>query len=147
MHGSLLYSGALAQVPRQGGLTWLHIQFLLGFRRLGWDVLFIDRLGSEMCVDEAGRQVPLEASLNLRYFLRVLEEFGLSDAFCLIYNRGERVMGLPREKVLERASAADVLLNVMGYLDDEDILSRVRRRVFVDIDPGFGQMWRELGLH
>jgi hypothetical protein len=39
-----------------------------------------------------------------------------------------------------------MLLNVMGYLDDEEILERVRRRVFLDIDPGFGQMWRELGL-
>ncbi|HJT35974.1 MAG TPA: hypothetical protein VJ783_28355, partial [Pirellulales bacterium] len=37
--------------------------------------------------------------------------------------------------------------NVMGYLDDEEIRSRVKRRVFVDIDPGFPQMWKELGLH
>ena len=31
--------------------------------------------------------------------------------------------------------------------DDEEILGLVRRRVFIDIDPGFGQMWRDLGLH
>jgi hypothetical protein len=35
----------------------------------------------------------------------------------------------------------------MGYIDDADILESVQRRVFLDIDPGFGQMWRELGLH
>src|SRR5207247_8933994 len=34
----------------------------------------------------------------------------------------------------------------MGCLNDEVILSAARRRVFVDIDPGFGQMWRELAL-
>ncbi len=55
MAGLILYSGALAQVPRQGGLTWLHLQFLLGLRRLGWDVLFLDRLEPEMCVDATGR--------------------------------------------------------------------------------------------
>jgi hypothetical protein len=147
MQGLLLYSGALAQVPRQGGLTWLHLQFLLGLRRLGWEVLFVDRLGPEMCVNEAGEQVPLESSLNLRYFLRVMEAFGLGDSYSLIYNRGERVIGVSRERLLERASAADALLNVMGYLDDEEVLGRVGRRVFIDIDPGFGQMWRELGLH
>jgi hypothetical protein len=35
----------------------------------------------------------------------------------------------------------------MGYLKDPEILGRVRRRVFLDIDPGFGQMWYALGLH
>jgi hypothetical protein len=34
----------------------------------------------------------------------------------------------------------------MGFLDDEEILGGAPRRVFLDIDPGFGQMWRELGL-
>src|SRR5437868_7168674 len=94
--GSLLYSGSLAQVPRQGGLTWLHLQFLLGLRRLGWDVLFLDRLEPDMCVDEAGRPASLADSVNLRYFLEVIDQFGLGDAFCLTYNRGERVVGVSR---------------------------------------------------
>lgn len=145
--GLIVYSGALGQVPGQGGLTWLHLQFLLGFRRLGWAVLFIDWLAPEMCVDETGKPAPFAESLNLRYFLRVLKDFGLCDSFCLIYNRGEQLIGLPREQVLERAAAADVFLNVMGYLDDEEILNKFKRKVFVDIDPGFGQMWRELGWH
>ena len=34
----------------------------------------------------------------------------------------------------------------MGYLDDEEILGAAPLRVFLDIDPGFGQMWQELGL-
>jgi hypothetical protein len=147
MAGLILYSGALAQLPRRGGLTWLHLQFLLGLRRLGWDVLFIDRLEPGMCMDEAGRPARFEESVNLRYFLRVMEDFDYGDACSLIYNSGERGIGLPREQVLERAAGADLLLNVMGYLDDQEILGRVQRRVFIDIDPGFGQMWRELGLH
>jgi len=39
---------------------------------------------------------------------------------------------------------ADLLLDVMGYTGvdaDADV------RVFVDVDPGFGQLWAELGLH
>ncbi|HEX8770235.1 MAG TPA: hypothetical protein VF711_05660, partial [Acidimicrobiales bacterium] len=31
--------------------------------------------------------------------------------------------------------------------DDPEILATVGRRVFVDIDPGFPQLWRALGLH
>jgi hypothetical protein len=147
MSGLIFYSGALAQVPHQGGLTWLHLQFLLGFRRLGWDVLFLDRLEPEMCVDRAGRPVAPEDSENLRYFLDVIRRFDLGDCFALFCDRGQRTVGLSRNQVLQHAARADLFLNVMGYFQDEDILNRVRRLVFLDIDPGFGQMWRELGLH
>src|SRR4051812_40190974 len=147
MPGLILYSGALAQVPEQGGLSWLHLQFLLGFRRLGWDVLFLDRLDPGMCVDDAGKPAAFADSLNLRYFLAVMRRYGLEDAFSLNFDHGAEVVGVPRGRVLERAAAADLLVNVMGYLDDEAVLARVRRRAFLDIDPGFGQMWRELGLH
>ena len=54
MAGLILYTGSMAQVPRKRGLTWLHLQFMLGLRRLGWDVLFIDRLEPERYVDSAG---------------------------------------------------------------------------------------------
>jgi len=147
MHGTILIAGAMAQVPRNGGLTWLYLQFLLGFRRLGWDALFIDRLEPEMCIDGAGKATTLEASLNLPYFLSVMRRFGLQDSFALIFNRAELVIGLSREELQQRVANAELLLNVMGYLNDVDLLARTRRRVFVDIDPGFGQMWREMGLH
>src|SRR5262245_16810946 len=147
MRGLIPYSGALAQVPQQGGLTWLHLQFVLGLRRLGWDVLFLDRLAPDMFVDVTSSPAVFDDSPNIRYFRRVADDFGLNGSFSLVFSRGERTIGVLPGQVLELASRADLLLNVMGYLDDAEILSRVRRRVFIDIDPGFGQMWRDLGLH
>lgn len=98
MDGLILYSGALAQVPRQGGLTWLHLQFLLGLRRLGWDVMFLDRLEPEMCVDAAGRPAVVEESENLRYYMKVMNEYGLAESCSLSYRGGEQVFGLPRNR-------------------------------------------------
>src|SRR5688572_24188532 len=94
MRRYLAIAGSLAQLPRNGGLSWFHLQFLLGFRRLGWDVLFLDRLAPEMCFDDAGEPAAFERSLNLSYFLRVMRGFDLTDCFSLSYNRGERVVGL-----------------------------------------------------
>jgi hypothetical protein len=79
--------------------------------------------------------------------MEIMHEYGLTADFSLICSRGERTFGLTRHDVLQRAAEAELLLNVMGYFNDEEILARVRRRVFIDIDPGFGQMWHELGLH
>src|SRR5215217_5549340 len=146
MAETIVIAGALAQKPRQGGHTWVFLQYLLGLQRLGWDVLLLDQLDSGMCVDPAGRPCSLGRSVNLRYVLEIAERFGLNGAFALIYNHGARFIGLSRQQVLERVENSAFLLNIMGYLTDEEILSRARRRVFLDIDPGFGQMWQDMGL-
>jgi hypothetical protein len=145
--GRIVVAGSLAQRPRIGGHTWVFLQYALGFRRLGWDVLFLDRLEPEMCRDAAGQPCPLDGSENLRYFREVMDRFGLGGAFALFYDRGARVVGLPREQVLQQVRDAAFLLNVNGFLTDEEVLGRAARRVFLDIDPGFGHMWQELGLH
>src|SRR3954468_5532118 len=82
---SVVYSGSLAQPAGNGGLTWLHLQFILGLQNLGCNVLFIDRLEPAMCTDDAGNPTSLDKSSNLRYFLSVMDQFGLSNNFSLLY--------------------------------------------------------------
>jgi len=141
---TIVVGGALAQKPHQAGHTWQFLQYLLGFRRLGWDVLFVDELEAAMCVDDRGRPCRLEESVNLSYFRDVMIEFGL-DRSCVLLQGGRSVFGVSRELALERTRRSALLLNIMGYLADEEILAAAPRRVFLDTDPGFGQMWRELG--
>ena len=147
MRSKIVVAGALAQKPHQGGHTWVLLQYLLGFRRLGWDVLFLDRLEPGMCADEDGRACPAERSVQLRYFGEVMRRFGLAGTFAVLVREGgsERFLGLDRARVHQHVRDAELLLNVMGYFDDEELLAASRKRVFLDIDPGFGQMWRELG--
>jgi hypothetical protein len=147
MRQKVIVAGALAQRPQIGGHAWVFLQYLLGFRRLGWDVLFVDRIEPEMCVDDAGLPTSFEASANLRYLERVMDGFGLGGCWALLYDGGRQVAGLAHDEIVERARRSSLLLNVMGYLDDEEILAATPLRVLLDIDPGFGQMWQELGLH
>ena len=58
---SIVIAGSLAQKPGRGGHTWVFLQYVLGFAKLGWDVTFLDRLEPEMCTDETGARAPLEA--------------------------------------------------------------------------------------
>jgi len=142
----ILYSGAVAQAVGQGGLLWFHLQFLLGLRRLGYEVVLVDRLDAGMGCDERGRPVGGSESVQYRGFLEVVKRFGFADHFSLRVD-GADGPGLPRAALLDKARAALLLVNVMGYCDDEALRAAVGRRLFLDIDPGFPQMWRELGLH
>lgn len=144
MKGCIVIAGSLAQRPFHGGHTWVFLQYLLGLRKLGWRVLFLDELQDGMGVDEAAQPCALADSLNVRRFVEIMHAFGLGDSFAL--NAGGQWLGLDRASVLTAVRESAFLLNVMGFLRDEEILAAAPRRVFLDIDPGFGQMWLALGL-
>jgi len=143
--GLIVVSGSIAQKPWHGGHTWVFLQYLIGFRNLGWDVLFLDRLSADMCIDSEGKSCRVEESVNMQYLRLVMQRFGLAGAYAVICDDGPCI-GMSREEVLLRTSRSALLLNVMGFLRDPEILESAPKRVLLDIDPGFGQMWQDLGL-
>ena len=135
MSDRVTIAGALAQRPGVGGHAAVFVHWLRGFRRLGWDVLFVDRLDPSS-----------DASAQERWLADVMEAAGIGDRWAALGPDGA-CAGRPRAEVLEHLRGSALLLNVMGYLDDPDLLAAAPRRVFLDLDPGFPQMWRALGLH
>ena len=61
----------------------MFLQYLLGFKKLGWDVLFLDRLEPAMAVDEAGAPATIERSWNVSYFVDVMQRFCLDGSYAL----------------------------------------------------------------
>jgi hypothetical protein len=140
-------SGALAQRPYRGGHAWVFLQYILGFARLGCDVVFIDRLERDMCSDDRGRPCDPARSINMRYLSDVMKAFGLEDSYAVLIDDGRDSLGMDREHLAAWLSQSDMLLDVMGYLSCAELFDDVPTKVFLDIDPGFTQMWSALGLH
>src|SRR5207248_2819585 len=126
---NVVVSGRFAGVPHQGGTTWALLQYVLGLRRLGHDVLVVE---------------PLPTTPDARVaecFRRVVEEFSLHDRAALLVDGGAGGMGSTPAEVLAFARRADVLINASGVLKDERILSAIPTRVYLDLDPAFTQLW------
>src|SRR5439155_750308 len=68
----IVVAASLAQKPGYGGHTWALLQYVLGFRELGWDVLLLDEIVSSQCVDEDGHPCAVRDSVNIRYLVEVL---------------------------------------------------------------------------
>jgi hypothetical protein len=136
----VVVGGALAQRAGYGGHAWALLNYLLGFQALGHEVLFLDRLAPEMAPTAAAR------SRCVSWLAELMEAAGLEDSYSLFLGGAETV-GVPREVAIERVKDSTLLLNVMGFVNDEEVLAASPRNVFLDIDPGFGQMWNDLGLH
>ena len=78
---TILLSGMIAADPHQGGATWAVLQYLLGFKRLGHEVYFVEPLkGKALCPAGA----PMGASVNAAYFRQVTGEFGLTEKAALL---------------------------------------------------------------
>jgi hypothetical protein len=138
---TIAIAGGLAQRPRRGGHAWVFVTWLLGLRRLGFAVVFVDRL------EQAWIGGPVEGSAQARWLADVMARFGLADDWALLHDGGACTLGLGREELRARLDDAALLVNAMGYLDDPDLLARPARTAYLDLDPGWSQMWRELGLH
>lgn len=135
---TILLSGMIAADPRQGGATWAVLQYLLGLKRLGHDVLFIEPI-AESAVRPTG--APLEASENAGYFRRVAAEFGIESSSALLLSGTQNTVGVAYDRLAEMARRADVLINISGMLADPELTGPVPVRAYLDLDPAFNQLW------
>jgi hypothetical protein len=103
---TIVVAGSLAQRPGHGGHAWVFLQYLLGFQRLGFDVVFVDRLEPDMCVDDQDQPCPVEQSTGLAYLSGVMAEFGLAASWALLHDGGQQSVGLDRETLLARCGRA-----------------------------------------
>ena len=144
---TILVSGALANKPRNGGEAWVRLNWVLGFRQLGFRVFFVEQIAREACVDGIGVAADFSRSINRDYFQKIIAEFGLTDSASLIFNNGEEFAGLDEATLRDIAAEADLLVNISGHLTFEPVFRRVRRRAYLDIDPGYTQFWHAAGNH
>jgi hypothetical protein len=127
-----LVAGALANKPGNGGAAWTRLSWALGLRCLGFDVHFVEALHH-----------PGDA--------RAIEWFtGITDAWTLpatLLDHDEHTLaGAAIDELEEIADEAALLVNISGHLESRRITDRIQCRVYVDLDPGYTQLWLEQGL-
>jgi hypothetical protein len=123
---TVVVSGAVANKHRYGGSLWVRMSWAEGLKKLGFDVVFVEELHD-------GGSVPV--------FEAVMRDLGIRGALI----DGERVIGMDAGELNDRLDDAALLVNLSGHLRRPELLRRVRRRVFVDLDPGYTQIWDAQG--
>jgi hypothetical protein len=137
----IVVSGALANKYRNGGGAWERLSWVLGFRRLGFDVYFIEQIAPENCVDVRGQPAQFADCVNLAWFRSVTAWFQLSDRSALVHPSRLESTGMSWRQVLDVFEAAELLVNLSGHLTHPALIEPVRRKAYVDVDPGFTQFW------
>jgi len=126
-------SGMVAGEPGQGGASWAVLQYVLGLKRLGHEVLLVEPIG------DADPAAPASAA----YLRSVAARFGLEQA-TLVGAKGESAP-IPSARLNRLMRETDVLLNVSGMLALPELLEPVPVRAYLDLDPFFNQHWHLQG--
>jgi hypothetical protein len=135
--------------PQGGGHLWVFLNWALGLRALGCEVIWLETVSQEESVSALNRRRLKrdEVQTNVATLKRRLERYGLAESLALHSWSGEV---LPDELTkgcldLEAAAEADLLLNLRYNLPGEAV-ERFRRSALLDIDPGLLQVWISQGL-
>src|SRR5262245_28965370 len=134
----VLLSGMLAGDPYQGGATWAVLQYAPGLRRLGHDVYVVEPIAERALRPE---MAPLAESANARYFRDVVARFDLASHAALLRQDTGETVGLGYPDLARAARECELLINVSGMLTDPRLIESIPRRVYLDLDPAFNQLW------
>ena len=120
--------------PKAGGHFWVYLNWALGLRALGCDVVWLEPLDPQTPVPETRTMID---ALKTR-----LEPYGLSKSLALCSWTSEPISSDISEGCLDLESTerADLFLN-LAYDIPLTIVGRYRRSALVDIDPGLTQIW------
>ena len=131
----VVVAGALANKPGYGGEAWVRLAWVHGLAALGVDVMFVEELAPGA-----------DRERGVAFFDAVGSRWGLSTRSALITADGEAVAGTAPEEAADFANGADLLVNISGNLTWAPVFDAVRRRAYIDLDPGFTQFWHAMGV-
>ena len=138
----IIIGSVISIPPYAPGIAWDWMQYAVGFERLGHEVYYVEEVEPRCCLDSQGSRCRYEDSENQRLFRATMERFGFMDRACQIYDGGAAAFGLSIARLQDLCRGADLLLNISGHIRTELVLGSVRRRVYMDQDPVYTQLWR-----
>lgn len=119
-----------------GGQTWLSLNWLRGFHRLGHEVWYVED-DTTWPYDAAADTITEDPGYATGYLHRTLSAIDLGDrwAYRPLYRGGGECHGLPAGGLRDLYRRCDALINLCGatVLNEEHALAA--RRVYVQTDP------------
>ncbi len=135
----ILVGSYMVRYPLGGMLSWA-LQYVLGFHRLGHDVVMVEKAHyPNACFDPSRRVMADDCEVGLRVVNELLGRFDLADRWCFIDVHG-RHYGKSEAELAALFRSADVFVDGGthgAWLEDA---RESGCRVLIDGEPGYTQM-------
>ena len=133
----IVVTGLIGSIPL-AGLTLHYLQYVLGLRRLGHDVLYLEDTGA-WYYDPVRDEMTNDPSTAVDHLSAVMSGVGKNAPWSLVHLQGD-TYGVREQHLQDFVKTADLFLNVTGAGLMRDDLYAIPRRAYIDTDPGYVQL-------
>lgn len=124
-----------------GGMTWHHLNYLLGLHELGHEVWFLEDSGDYFIPYNPAKGVcEIDPTYGIDYLKRTLDEYGLPRRWCYYSRFWDTHFGLTKSELDDVLRRADLFMCVSGITPMREDRPRPRRTLVIDTDPVFTQL-------
>jgi hypothetical protein len=124
-----------------GGMAWHHLQYVLGLKQLGHEVLFLEESDDyPSCYDPSTHSIGTDPTYGLKFAKSAFDKLCLKDGWAYFDAHQGAWSGPASGKALSFCNDADVLLNVSGVNSIRGRYENIPVRVLIDTDPVFSQI-------
>jgi hypothetical protein len=137
---TIVVGGYIVAYPL-GGMTWHHLNYLLGLQEMGHEVWFLEDSGSySYPYNPVTWETSADSTYGRAYLERTFEHYGLPLRYCYYSEFEDQHYGLTGPELNDLLKRADLLLCVSGVTPWRDSRPRPRRTAVIDTDPVFTQL-------
>jgi len=124
------------------GMTFHHLQYAAGLRKLGHEVLFLEDSGDTeyCCYDPEKHVVGKDPEYGIAYAKHIFDSTGLGNNWAYFDKHTNEWHGPLIGSVMDEIKKSDVLINLSLSNTMRDWFMRVPVRVAMDTDPVFTQI-------
>jgi hypothetical protein len=136
----IVVMGFMGSIPI-AGVIWQHIHYIVGLKRLGHDVYYIED-SARLPYNPQTFEVNDEFDYAAQILQRLADEFEFKDrwAFCARYLPDNPTAGLSLPKIRRLYRDSDAILNICGTQEFNEDLLASDRILYVESDPAVEQI-------
>jgi hypothetical protein len=124
-----------------GGMTWHHLNYLLGLHALGHEVWFLEDSGEyAVPYNPSTWRCDPDPTYGIDYLKATFAQYGLPLRWCYYSQFWDTYYGLQKDELNDLLQRADLLLCVSGVTPMRVDRPRPRRTAVIDTDPVFTQL-------
>lgn len=130
----LVILGMMGRCPF-GGQTWLYLNWLRAFSRLGHEVWYVED-DAVWPYDPILNSVTDNCTYAVRHIDKAMNRIGLPNRWAYrLANCPQACWGMSEHELVQLYESCDLLLNIVGATDLRDAQLRAKKRIYVQTDP------------
>jgi len=136
--GTVIVGGFIGILPA-GGVTWDYIQYVLGFKKMGFEVIYLEDTRLYPIYQEANQRWN-DSSPVIANLMRIMEGFGLGNNWIYRDEVTGKSYGMDMMLFSAACKRADFFVNVSCSTVMRDEYANIPCRILIDSDPMFTQI-------